>query len=66
MTKKRTKAGGGSTLLCCFGSRRNDHPEIQIDTTTTERLMTPSKTEANMQMPPVTEWRSNFIELVVS
>ena len=65
MTKKQTKSGTRSKLWCCFGGS-NDHPDIQIDTTITERLMTPPKVEATMQMPPITEWQSKFEELVVS
>ena len=65
MTKKRSKGGGGSKWFCCFGSQQNEHPDIQIDTTTTEKLMTSPKSEATMAMPPINEWRSKFVELVV-
>ena len=66
MAKKRKKGGGGSKLLCgCFGTR-DEVPDIQVDTTTSEKLKSPPMAEAITPMPPPVEWRSKFVELVVS
>ena len=66
MTKKRKKTSGSSSLFCgCFGTR-DELPEIQLDPTTTEKLTAPAMTDALMPMPPPSEWRSKFVELVVS
>ena len=65
MTKKRKKGGGSNLFGGCFG-QRDEHPDIQINPTTAEKLIAPQMTDLNLQMPPPEEWRSKFVELVVS
>lgn len=65
MGKKRKKTSAGNKYFCgCFGTR-DELPEIQLDPTTTERLTAPPMSDALTPMPPPTEWRSKFVELVV-